>query len=82
MTVTSLRLVFVPVAASQANGGARWEVPLAEVTGADVAQRGWSAGNGSWRRRLRVRTMPGDVEYFVVWRPGKAADLVERALGG
>jgi hypothetical protein len=82
VTVTSSRLVFMPVAASQANGGARWEVPLAEVTGADVARRGWSARNGSWRRRLRVRTIPGDVEYFVVWRPRKAAGLVELARGG
>jgi hypothetical protein len=79
VTVTSSRLVFEPVALSQARGGARWEVPLAQVTGADVAPRGWNARTGAWRRRLRVRTVTGDVEYFVVWRPRRAAGLVERA---
>ncbi len=82
VTVTNRRLVFVPVAASQVNGGARWEVPLAEVAGADLAPRGWSAFNGAWRRRLRVRTASGDAECFVVWRPRKAADLVKQALRG
>jgi hypothetical protein len=79
VTVTSGRLIFEPVGASQANGSARCELPLAEVTGADVAPRGWSVRTGAWRRRLRVHTMAGDVELFVVWRPHKAADLVDRA---
>jgi hypothetical protein len=79
VTVTSGRLVFEPVALSQARGGARWEVPLAQVTGADVAPRGWNARTAAWRHRLRVRTVTGDVEYFVVWRPRRAAGLVERA---
>jgi hypothetical protein len=79
VTVTSNRLVFEPVALSQARGGARWEVPLTQVTSADVAPRGWNTRTGAWRHRLRVRTMTGDVEYFVVWRPRRAANQIEQA---
>jgi hypothetical protein len=77
--VTSRRVVFQPVALSQARGGDQWEVPLAFVAGADVAPRGWNARTGAWRHRLRIQTAAGGAEYFVVWRPRAAADLVQRA---
>jgi hypothetical protein len=79
VTVTSKRLFFEPAAASQANGGAPWAVPLTQVARADVAPRGWNPRTAEWRHRLRVRTMTGDVEYFVAWRPRTLAELVERA---
>jgi hypothetical protein len=77
--VTSSRLVFEPVALSQANGGRPWAVPLAQVLIADVAPRGRNLRTAEWRRRLRLRLMSGDVEYFVVWRPRAAAALIEHA---
>jgi hypothetical protein len=42
--VTSSRLVFEPVALSHANGGASWEIPLAQVAGADVAPAAGTPG--------------------------------------
>lgn len=80
--VTSRRLVFVPVSASQARGGSRSEIPLGEVPAVDVAPRGLGVSDASMRRRLRVTTRSGDVRYFVVWRPRKAAALIERARSG
>jgi hypothetical protein len=79
MLVTSSRLVFEPVALSRANGAVAWAVPIAQVVGADLAPRGRNPRAGEWRRRLRVRLLSGDVEYFVVLRPRAAADLIERA---
>jgi hypothetical protein len=77
--VTSRRLIFVPVSASQANGGSHREIPLGQVSAADVAPRGINAQDGSLWHRLRVTMQDGDTEYFVVWRPRQAVDLIERA---
>jgi hypothetical protein len=76
--VTSSRLLFEPVALSRARGGIAWAIPLAQVRAADVAPRGWNPRTAEWRHRLRVRTVSGQAEYFVVWRPRAAADLVEQ----
>ena len=83
LSITSERLVFIPVAASQANGGSRTEFDLRKVLLAEVASRGSGPrGAGSLRRRLRVRTLSGDAEYFVVWRPKKLAGFVNGVLQG
>jgi hypothetical protein len=79
MYVTSTRLVFVPVKASRVRGEKSLRVPLAQVSEVDVAPRVKNYPDGSLRRRLRVRTIAGDTELFVVWRPRKAARLVEQA---
>jgi hypothetical protein len=79
--VTAQRLVFVVWPAGAAAGGVPWSVPWSEVSATDVAPRG-SAREGAIRRRLRVTTASGQAEYFVVWRPAKAARIVEQALRG
>jgi hypothetical protein len=49
---------------------------------AEVAARGSGPGIGSLRRRLRLRTSSGDMEYFVVWRPKKLAVFINGLLHG
>jgi hypothetical protein len=80
--ITNERLVFIPVALSQANGACRAEFELRNVVAAEVAPRGTGPGMGSLRRRLRVCTVFGHVEYFVVWRPKKLAGLINEVLQG
>jgi hypothetical protein len=80
--VTTQRLVFVPWPAGEARGATPFGIPLAEVSGADVAPRGANWRDGSWRRRLRVTRSSGDAELFVVWRARKAAELIERVRQG
>jgi hypothetical protein len=84
LSITSERLVFIPMAGSQANGGSRSEFDVRQLLVAEVASRGSGprAGAGSFRRRLRVRTLSGDAEYFVVWRPKKLAGVVNGVLQG
>jgi hypothetical protein len=83
LCVTSERLVFIPFAASRANGGSPSELDLRQVLAAEVAPRfSGPGGPGSLRRRLRVRTLSGDAEYFVVWRPRKLADLINGLVTG
>jgi hypothetical protein len=53
---------------------------------ADVAEPG-STWRERWhdkslRDRLRITRLSGEAELFVVWRPHKAADLVEHARQG
>ena len=80
--VTSQRLVYIPWPASETRGARHFEILLAEVSGVSVAPRGSNWRDGSWRRRLQVTRSPGAAELFVVWRPGKAAGLIERASHG
>jgi hypothetical protein len=81
--ITNRRLVFVPVSASQDRGGSRWEIPLDEVAAADVAPIGRGESSATMlRRELRVAVRSGDVRYFVVWQPRKAAHLIEQARLG
>lgn len=80
--ITNERLVFIPVAASQSNGASRAEFDLPSIGAAEVARRGTGPGIGSLRRRLRVRTVSGGMEYFVVWRPRKLAVLIGGLLHG
>jgi len=80
--ITSERLVFIPMAGSRSNGACGAEFDLRNVVAAEVAPRGAGPGIGSLRRRLRLRMVSGDVEYFVVWRPRKLADFVDRLLHG
>jgi hypothetical protein len=82
LSITNERLIFIPVAASKANGGSRSEFDLRQLMVAEVAPRGISSSAGSLRRRLRVRTFSGDAEYFVVWRPKKLAGFVNGVLQG
>jgi hypothetical protein len=77
--VTTQRLVFLPWAAAEVRGARPFYIPLAEVSGADVAPRGKNWRDGSLRRRLRVTRLSGDTDLFVVWHPQKAVDLIERA---
>ena len=63
-------------------GAVPFDIPLTDVRGADVAPRGANWRDGSRRQRLRVTKTSGDCELFVVWRPDKAAELVERVLHG
>lgn len=77
--VTSLRLVHVPWSASVYRGAWTFDIPLAEVAGADMCPRGSNWRDGSWRRRLRITRSSGDTELFVVWRVRHAVELVERA---
>jgi len=78
--ITNERLVFIPVALSEANGGAQAEWDLRDVQAAEVAPRFSGPGIGSLRRRLRVRMNSGDVEHFVVWRPRWLAAFLNRLL--
>jgi hypothetical protein len=78
LTITDQRITFVPVALSQTRGGRSWEIRLAQVVEADVAPRGIGMRDGALRRRLRIRTDAGEVEYFVVWRPRRAAKLINQ----
>ncbi len=80
--ITSERLVFIPMAGSQSNGASRAEFDLRNVAAAEVAPRGDGPGIGSLRRRLRVRMVSGDVEYFVVWRPRRLAVFIDGLLHG
>jgi hypothetical protein len=82
VTITNQRITFAPVALSQARGGRSWEIGLTQVIGADVAPRGMNTREGAIRRRLRIRTHAGDVQYFVVWRPRRAARLINRLRDG
>jgi hypothetical protein len=79
--VTSRRLVHVPWAASETRGARPFGIALAEVTRVDAAPRGTKWRDGSLRRRLRVTGASGEAELFVVWRVGKAIQLIERARG-
>jgi hypothetical protein len=76
--VTSQRIVHVPWPASEARGARPFDIPLTEVAKADAAPRGTNWRDGSWRRRLRVTVTSRDTELFVVWRVGRAVELVER----
>lgn len=81
--ITSRRLVFVPVSASQTRGGSRSDIPLDEVAAADVAPMGRGESSATMlRRELRVTMRSGDLRYFVVWQPRKAAHLIEQARLG
>ncbi|HEV3380319.1 MAG TPA: hypothetical protein VG142_05005 [Trebonia sp.] len=80
--VTTQRLAYVPWPAGEVRGAKPFSIPLAEVSGADVAPRGANFRDGSWRRRLRVTKSSGEVELFVVWRAQKAAELIERVRQG
>lgn len=80
--VTTQRLVYIPWPAAEARGATPFSIPLAEVSGADVAPRGTNWRDGSWRQRLRVTISSGDAELFVVWRAQRAADLIEQARQG
>jgi hypothetical protein len=77
--VTSKRLVHIPWPAAQGRGGRASAMPLTAVTGVDAAPRDFNWRDGSWRRRLRINTSSGVPEFFVVWRPRHAVELVERA---
>jgi hypothetical protein len=76
--VTTQRIIHRPWPAAMARGARAFAIPLAEVTAADVAPRGTGWRDGSVRRRLRITTKSGYTELFVVWRPGKSAELIER----
>jgi hypothetical protein len=76
--LTSQRIIHRPWRAALTRGAKAFALPLAEVAGADVAPRGTHWRDGSLRRRLRVTMKSGHTELFVVWRAGKAAELVER----
>ena len=80
--VTTQRLAYVPWPAAGTRGATPFSIPLAEVSGADVAPRGTNWRDGSWRRRLRVTRSSGDAELFVVWHARKTADLIEQARQG
>jgi hypothetical protein len=76
LLLTSERLIFTPVAASAARGARPWQADLQGILKADVAPRGSNPFDGSLRRRLRVTDASGHADYFVVWRPGKLAGIV------
>lgn len=78
--ITTRRVVFNPVAASRANGGAPAAIELKDIYAADVAPRRLNPSGGAWRQRLRITTFSGNPEYFVVWRPGKLARLLNSLL--
>lgn len=80
--VTTQRLAHVPWPAAETRGAMPFSIPLAEVSGADVAPRGTNWRDGSWRKRLRVTRSSGDTELFVVWHARKTADLIEQARHG
>jgi hypothetical protein len=83
LSITSQRLVFIPVALSQANGGRPAEFDVRQLLAADVSARFSGPHDpGRLRRRLQVRTQAGDPEYFVVWRPRKLADLINGLVTG
>jgi hypothetical protein len=75
--LTSQRLMFAPRGAGVVRGGKSSSIPWSAVAKSDVAERGW--GEVSTRRRLRVTRVSGEVELYVVWRPVKAARLVDAA---
>ena len=75
--ITNERLVFIPVAASRSRGALRSEFDLRQVSVAEVVARGSGPRDGgALRRRLKVSTFSGDIEYFVVWRPKKLAAII------
>lgn len=78
--ITTRRVIFNPVAASKANGGASAAIDLKDIYAADVAPRRLNPSGGAWRRRLRITTFSGNPEYLVVWRPRKLADLLNSLL--
>jgi hypothetical protein len=80
--LTSQRLMFVPWPAGVARGGISCSIPWANFAGAGVAERGSGARDGSLRRRLRVTTVSGQAEFYVVWRPEKVARQIEDARPG
>ncbi|HUB40555.1 MAG TPA: hypothetical protein VMA72_17040 [Streptosporangiaceae bacterium] len=84
--VTTDRLVWLPWPFAQRQGAVSFDIPLAEVLQADVAERG-STWRERWhdrslRERLRITRLSGEVEPFVVWHPHKAAELVDQARQG
>lgn len=76
--ITNQRLVFLPTPPSRARGLGPATVPFAEIAQVDVAPRGSKYLDGSVRHRLRVTKSSGEIEMFVVWRPNKAADLINQ----
>jgi hypothetical protein len=75
--ITNQRLQFIPVAASQARGGEPTEIEMTRLSAVDVAPREMRIAGAALRHRLRVQTVSGGVEHFVVWRPRKLARLVQ-----
>jgi len=80
--VTTQRLAFAPWPAAEKRGARPFVIPYTEVSGVDVAPRGTGWRDGSRRHRLQVTRSSGDAELFVVTRPEKAVDLIERARCG
>jgi hypothetical protein len=80
LRVTSERLCFTPFQDPQERGAECTEIALTKVVSADVAPRGFGLRNAALRHRLRVNLSSGDMHYFVVWRPGKVADLLNDLL--
>jgi hypothetical protein len=80
--LTNKRLIFMPNPYGQSRGATRFETRLKEIAQLDLAARGWTIWDGSWRRRLSVTTRTGAIVYFIAWRPRQVLDLIERARSG
>jgi hypothetical protein len=80
LVLTEADLEFRPNRLDAATGGKAWSTELAQIRSVDREKRGRNPFNGSLRGRLRVETVDGGVELFVVNGLEQVTDRIRRAL--
>src|SRR3954465_11932788 len=78
--LTEADLEFRPNRLDAATGGKAWSTELAQIGSVGKEKRGRNPFNGSLRGRLRVETVDGGVQLFVVTALEQVADRIRRAL--
>jgi hypothetical protein len=85
LLVTSQRIVFVPNRFDDATGGDGWSSALANIARVEVepSRRAvpFLGRAAQLRRRLRIETIDGQAELFVVNRVAEAAQTLRAAAG-
>jgi hypothetical protein len=80
LVLTEADLEFRPGRLDAATGGKAWSTGLAQIRSVSKEKRGRNPFNGSLRGRLRVETVDGGVELFVVNGLEQVTDRIRRAL--
>ena len=80
LVLTEADLEFRPNRVDAATGGKGWSTKLAQIRSVGTQKRGRNLFNGSIRERLRVETVDGGAELFVVNGLEQVTDRIRRAL--
>ena len=80
LVLTEADLEFRSNRVDAATGGKGWSTGLAQIRSVDKEKRGLNPFNGSIRERLRVETIDGGAELFVVNGIEQVTDRIARAL--